>query len=151
MLHQQAEGTFWTRLWGICSRTPASEYPVSGRLQWKPVVFNIQDSLGTRFLYYPSHRYEETAIQKPCFSCQGSHTHGMEKLALKFRAENLKACFFPPGYPALDVVVICYLQTPSIIELKKSLELQQRGKALLSSVGLSLLLTHLPPSGWSVL
>lgn len=47
------------------------------------------------------------------------------------RMSTSKAVFFPPGYPAVDRVIICYLQTPSIIELKKNLESQQRGKHLI--------------------
>ena len=54
----------------------------------------------------------------------------MGKLAFKLKAAS-KAVFFLPGYPALDTVIICYLQTPSIIELKKNLESAAERKSLL--------------------
>lgn len=69
------------------------------------------------------------------------------------RLGTSKTVFFPPGYPALNPVIICYLQTPSITELKKHLELQQIGKALLPSIVLvspfpvSYPSSSLPPCG----
>lgn len=50
------------------------------------------------------------------------------------RLRTSKTVVFPPGYSALNPVIICYLQTPSITELKKHLELQQIGKVLLPSI-----------------
>lgn len=42
-----------------------------------------------------------------------------------------KAVFFPPGYPALNTVIICYLQTLSIIELNKKLGITAERKSLI--------------------
>lgn len=65
-----------------------------------------------------------------------------------------KAVFFPPGYPALNTVIICYLQTLSILELNKKLGIAVEGKSLISHSSTCISFpspTHLPPSPWFVL
>lgn len=59
------------------------------------------------------------------------------------RPRTSKAVSFLPGYPALDRIIICYLQTPSIIELKKELGITVERNALLPSV---LLVSPFPAS-----
>lgn len=58
--------------------------------------------MSLRIFYYPSLRDEETVIQRPYFCCQGSHTHGMEKLSFKPKARNFKSCFLSTGLPCTE-------------------------------------------------
>lgn len=110
MLGQLAEGTFSSNLdlppevqcLILCPAftvMPVFENSVSHRFQWKSALFNTQDTLGARFFYYPCLRDEETVIQRSDLTCQGSHMRGMEKLALKLKAENFKGCFLSTRLP----------------------------------------------------
>lgn len=110
MLGRLAEATFSSNLdlppEALClilcpafTVTPVFENSVSNRFQWKSALFNAQDTLGARFFYYPCLRDEETVIQRSDLICQGSHTHGMEKLALKLKDEHFKGCFLSTRLP----------------------------------------------------
>ena len=50
------------------------------------------------------------------------------------RPRTSKAVFFSPGYPAPNTVIVCYLQTPSIIELKEKLGITAERKSLLTTI-----------------
>lgn len=99
--------SIWTCFWGTSSRAlcPCADsqshiymnsclyQPIFNTFWWKPVLFNPQDALWAWFFYHPGLRDEEAVIQRPYLCCQGSHTHGMEKLVFNPKAENFKGCF----------------------------------------------------------
>lgn len=117
--------------------------PSSNRCQWEPVLLHSPGTPGARFFDGPCLIDEETAFQRSQDSCQGSCTRrGNGELAWKPSFENFKGCIFsfPPRYPALNIVIICYLQTLSVREPKKNLELLQNGNASLSTILLASLL-----------
>ena len=135
--------------------TPVFENSVSNRLQWKSALFNAQDTFGARFFYYPCLRDEETVIQRANLICQGSHTRGMEKLALKLKAENFKGCFLSTRLPCTGhgnyLLPADTINHRTKEKLRITAERKKPCFPRLSLYLLSLLLTHLSPSRWSVL
>lgn len=114
----------------------------------------LRTALWAWFFHHPCLRDEETVIQKPSLSCQGSHTQGIEKLALEPSTENFKGCFLSTRLPCTEHNN--YLLPADTINHRTEEELgisAERKRLTLHSWLVSSFpgLTHLPPSLWFVL